>query len=78
MRAGLWKVWFLELFRGDKLPAMPQEPAKVHFRDKVQVPYTPEEMIARTAAYKVTKATWDKTMKVIIVRACQKTHLHYE
>jgi hypothetical protein len=52
MRTGLWKAWFLELFRGDKLPAMPKEP---------------EEMLARTAAYEIRKATWDKTMKVVIV-----------
>jgi len=46
---------------------MPKEPPNVHIRDRKEVPYTPEEMKVRTATYKNKKATWDKTMKVLIV-----------
>jgi len=67
MPAGLWKAYFLPMFRGEITPSMPKEPPNVHIRDRKEVPYTPEEMRIRNAKYKVKKATWDKTMKVVIV-----------
>jgi hypothetical protein len=74
MHAGLWKAWLLPMFRGEKTPAKPAEPAKVHTINKVEVPYTPEEMKVRTEAYKRKKAIWDKTMKVIIMFPCKTTY----
>jgi hypothetical protein len=67
MRAGLWKAYFLPMFKGEITPCMPKEPPNVHIRDRKEVPYTPEEMKVRTAAYTYKKATWDKTMKVLMV-----------
>jgi hypothetical protein len=52
------------LFRGEKEPAEPKQPPLEHKVDGVVVPYTPDEMVVRTAAYKVKKTIWDKTMKV--------------
>lgn len=65
--AGLWLAWFLPMLRGEMLPKMPSEPPVVHIIAGKQVPYTPEEQEVRTAGHKVKKATWNKTMKVIIV-----------
>lgn len=67
LNAGLWKAWFLPMMRGEMLPKMPTEPPVLHIRAGETVPYTPEEQAERTAAYKIKKATWDKTMKVIYV-----------
>ena len=53
------------MMRGEMLPKMPTEPPVVHIFAGETVPYTPEEQTVRTATYKVKKATWDKTMKVI-------------
>jgi hypothetical protein len=75
---GLWNAWFLKMFRGDKLPTAPQKPSTVHQRDGVEVPYTAEEQTKRTATYTVKMATWDKTMKVIIVLACQTQAFQYD
>lgn len=65
--AGLWKAWFLPMFRGEMLPSMPKEPPHVHIRAGEEVSYTSAEMERRTATYNVKKATWDKTMKVVII-----------
>jgi hypothetical protein len=64
--AGLWLAWFLPMLRGEMLPKMPSEPPVVHIIAGQQVPYTPEAQEVRTAGHKVKKATWNKTMKVII------------
>ena len=64
VRSGVWKAWFLRMFKGEMLPIMPKEPPKVHKKNKVVVPYTPEEIRIRAAQYKIKMATWDKTMKV--------------
>jgi hypothetical protein len=64
LHTGLWKQWFLKMFRGEKLPKMPDKPSEMHKRAGVRVPYTSAEMKKRTEAYAVRKATWDKTMKV--------------
>jgi len=64
LHAGLWKAWFLKMFRGEMLPAKPREPAEFHKQAGETVPYTLEEMRIRNAEYKIKKATWDKTMKV--------------
>jgi hypothetical protein len=64
VRAGLWKAWFLRMFRGEMLPKMPKVPAEFHKKNKVTVPYTLEEMRIRNANYDIKKATWDKTMQV--------------
>jgi uncharacterized protein (DUF342 family) len=64
--AGLWKAWFLPMFRGgEMLPAMPKVPPEVHIHQGEQVPYTDEEIIQRTADYDRRMVVWNKTMKVI-------------
>ena len=62
--AGLWKMWFLPMLRGEMLPKPPSEPPIFHIRRGEQVMYTHAEQKERRAAYKVKKATCDKTMKV--------------
>ena len=62
--AGLWKAWFLKMFRGEMMPMMPKVPPEFHKRAGQSVPYTAEEKKIRTANYKIKKATWDKTMQV--------------
>jgi hypothetical protein len=62
--AGLWHRYFVKMFLGGVEPAEPKVPSLVHKRDRVEVPYTKEEMRERTAAYNVKKKIWDKTMKV--------------
>ena len=66
MCAGLWSRYFLVMFKGEKLPAVPVVPPLVHRRKRVQVPYTPAEVAKRTVAYKVKMKTYDKTMQVIL------------
>jgi hypothetical protein len=61
---GLWNRYFLEMFQGLTTPAKPKEPAEVHIRDGVQVPYTHDEIAARKVKYDANKTVWDKTMKV--------------
>jgi hypothetical protein len=60
----LWQRYFLSLFRGEKEPKEPRKPLLEHKVDRQVVPYTPAEMLKRTAAYDVKKAIWDKTMEV--------------
>jgi hypothetical protein len=62
--AGLWQRYFLGLFRGEKKPAVPKKPPMEHKIAGVMTPYTPAQMLERTAAYEVRKATWEKTMQV--------------
>jgi hypothetical protein len=62
--AGLWKAWFIPMLRGEYLPTMPKVPPVVHMRNRIEVPYTREEITERTTIYNTKKATWDKTMKV--------------
>jgi hypothetical protein len=64
--AGLWNRYFLVIFKGEKVPAVPAKPPLMHMKDKVQVPYTTAERATRKAAYKVRKARYNQTMKVIL------------
>jgi hypothetical protein len=43
---------------------MPREPTKEHKEAGEVVPYTPAQMLKRTAAYNVRMAIWGKTMQV--------------
>ena len=61
---GLWKAWFLPLMKGEHCPSAPKVPPEMHMQNRVQVPYTPEEMKDRTQKYEDKKKTHDKTMKV--------------
>ena len=72
------------MFQGQTTPAEPKEPAKVHQRDGVEVPYTPTEMQERNRNYDIKKAIWDKTMKVPLniianiilwMYGCNKMHI---
>ncbi len=42
--AGLWHRYFVKMFLGGVEPAEPKVPSLVHKRDRVEVPYTKEEM----------------------------------
>jgi hypothetical protein len=76
MHPGLWKSWIIKMMRGEMAPAKPTEPEADHIKNKERVAYTPAEMTKRWAAYQTRRATWKKTMKVIMVFACHMTHLH--
>jgi hypothetical protein len=64
VRAGLWKAWLIPMLRGEYQPSMPKVPPEKHMRDRVEVPYTPEEMEERTQNYNNKKEIWNKTMQV--------------
>jgi hypothetical protein len=55
------------MLRGEIIPSMPKVPPEVHIRAGEEVPYTPTEMRARTAAYDAKIKIWNQTMKVSIV-----------
>jgi hypothetical protein len=42
----------------------PKVPPEMHMQNRVQVPYTPEEIKDRTKTYDEKKKTHDQTMKV--------------
>jgi hypothetical protein len=62
----LWGAWLIKAMKGEKENKPPRKPNDYKTVNKVQIPYTEEQMIPREAAYMLAKSRYTETTAVCV------------